>query len=105
MLKDRSGSMTVESSLIIPMIIFLVITFVAILIFTFNFNLELLKVNNKGIITNEQASVIVDFNLRGKRFLTSYSYDKPLISTRKLQIILSLIIDTIEFYYRGLING
>lgn len=104
MLKDKTGSLTLESTIIIPTIIILVVVFVLILIFSFQYNLMIVKTHQSVMTSQSLASPSLNFELNGKAYDMTYNFMSNMLSMEKLQRLLSFFIDSLDFYYERFIH-
>lgn len=103
MLKDKTGSLTLESTIIIPTIIILVVVFVLILIFSFQYNLMVVKTHHSVMTSQKLASPSLNFEINGKAYDMAYNFETNFLSMEKFQRLLSFFIDTLDLYYKRFI--
>lgn len=101
---DKTGAMTLEASIIVPLILIMVMTLVVALIVCFNCNLDLLQGHRQTLISNEDVTVTFEDDLMGYPLKLDYTSKGQGVSVQELQEVLAFIVATVDYVYGGFIH-
>jgi len=102
MIGNIKGSSTVESVIIIPLIVILVFGMLVLLINTYDYSKQVLKYHEAVLKDESPVAIQMTFKLLKFEIPISYGYQNRTINSRTLQQIVEYIIYIMETYYEAL---
>lgn len=102
MFGNEKGSSTVESVIIIPLIVILVFGMLLLLINTYDYSKQVLKYHEAVLNDESPEAIQMTFKLLKYDIPISYEYQNQMIDSRTLQQVVEYIIYLMETYYEAL---
>jgi len=102
MFGNKKGSSTVESVIIIPLIVILVFGMLLLLINTYDYSKQVLKYHEAVLNDESPEAIQMTFKLLKFEIPISYEYQNRTINSRTLQQVVEYIIYLMETYYETL---
>lgn len=95
---NKKGAITLEASIVTPMVILIFCLLIMLLIYMFQYNLQVFRVHEEVLTLNKSSNKSLDFELLGKSYPLTYAYEQSGIHMKTLQRWLHFIIDYIDKY-------
>ena len=96
---DNKGSVSLEASIITPIILIVFSILILLFIYIFQFNLQIFRVHDEVLTFNMTTGKTLDFQVFDKNYLLKYTYEIQKISMKELQQWVDFIMDYIYKIY------
>lgn len=101
---DNKGSVSLEASIVTPIILIIFSILILLIIYIFQFNLQVFRVHDEVLSFNETSGNALNFQILDKNYLLTYTYEKQNLTMKALQQWVDFIMDYIYKVY-GIFNG
>lgn len=101
---DKKGSISLEASIITPIILLIFCVLIILLIYIFQYDLQVFRVHEHYLSFNTGSGESIEFEVLDKKYLLSYTYQGSYFHMKGLQQWLYFILDYVDRFYGGL-NG
>jgi len=95
---NNFGSSTVESLLVIPVVLITVSIFIVLMISAFQFSEEIINVHEQALMSNRQVSCELNRTVLNTEMKWQYTYNPPQWHAKELQNIIEYLIYMVSEY-------